>query len=47
MGEGCPSEGQESVKLCLRVAAIGSVWSGMLTEGASMEGEHLHNFLNT
>ena len=40
MGEGCPSEGQERVKLCLRVAVIGSAGLGMLTEGASVEAKH-------
>ena len=37
MGEGCPSDGQERVKLCLRVAVIGTVGLGMLTDGASVE----------
>ena len=37
MEEGCPSEGQERVKLCLRVAVTGTVGLGVLTDGASME----------
>ena len=39
MGEGCPSEGQEMMKFCLRVAVISncSVRVGMLTEGASVK----------
>ena len=46
MGDGCPSEGQDRVKLCLRVAVTGTVGLGMLTDGASMEDgrNNVHNF---
>ena len=37
MGDGCPSEGQERVKLWPRVAVIGTVGFGMLTDGASVK----------
>jgi hypothetical protein len=36
-GEGWPSEGQVRVKVCLRVAVIGTVGLGMLMDGASVE----------